>query len=91
LESDEEEVEDTHAMEKIEEILCTTYERKIGGPRVGTKGRNIIHVIVSVEPITPCATNTPIRTPPFRQLNFSGRKIEGKNPKQGEKTGGANS
>jgi hypothetical protein len=26
LESDEEEVEDLRAMEKIEEILCTTYE-----------------------------------------------------------------
>ena len=36
LESDEEEVEDLRAVEKIEEILRTTYERKIGGPRVGT-------------------------------------------------------
>ena len=32
LESDEEEVEDLEAMEKIEEILCTTYERKTRGP-----------------------------------------------------------
>jgi len=36
LASDEEEVEDLWAVEKIEEILYTTYERKIGGPKVGT-------------------------------------------------------
>jgi hypothetical protein len=34
--SDEEEVEDLQDVEKIEEILHTTYERKIGGPRAGT-------------------------------------------------------
>jgi hypothetical protein len=28
LDSDEEEVEDPHAMRNIEEILCATYERK---------------------------------------------------------------
>jgi hypothetical protein len=64
LVSDEEEVKDLWTMEEIEEILCATYERKTRGPRVGTKGRTPIHV--SVEPITPCATNTPKRTPPFR-------------------------
>jgi hypothetical protein len=73
LESDEEEVEDLRAMEKIEEILHMTYERKTRGPRTGTKGSTPIHISVSVEPINPCATNTPIRTPPFRQPNF-GRK-----------------
>jgi hypothetical protein len=74
LESDEEEVEDLHLMEKIEEILRETYERNTCGPRAGTKGRTPIHVSVSVEPINSCETNTPIRTPPFRELNFSGRK-----------------
>jgi hypothetical protein len=44
-----------------------------------------------VEPITPCATNTPEITPPFRQPNFSGRKIAGSAPNQGETTGGASS
>ena len=33
LASDEEEVEDIRAMEKIEEILCATYERRTRGPR----------------------------------------------------------
>jgi hypothetical protein len=33
LESDEEEVEDLQVVEKIEEILCMTYERKMRGPR----------------------------------------------------------
>jgi hypothetical protein len=70
LESDEEEVEDLQAVEKIEEIMCATYERKTCGPRVGTKGRTPIHVSVSVEPITPCATNTPEITPPFRITEF---------------------
>jgi hypothetical protein len=74
LTSDEEEVEDIRAMEKIEEILHTTYERITGGPRAGTKCITPIHISVSVEPINPCATNTPIRTPPFRQPNFRGRK-----------------
>jgi hypothetical protein len=32
---DEEEVEDLKAVEKIEEILCATYERKTRGPRMG--------------------------------------------------------
>jgi hypothetical protein len=59
LSSNEEEVEDLQALENIEEILHATYERKTRGPRVGRKGRNPIHVSVSVEPITPCVTNTP--------------------------------
>jgi hypothetical protein len=91
LASDEEEVEDLQAVEKIEEILHATYERKTRGPRVGTKGRTPIHVSVSVEPITPCVTNTPERTPPFRQLNFSGRKTTGSTSNQGATTGGASS
>jgi hypothetical protein len=36
LESDKEEVEDLQDVEHIEEIMCATYERKIGGPRSGT-------------------------------------------------------
>jgi hypothetical protein len=32
LTSDEEEVEDLRAVEQIEEILCTTYERNMRGP-----------------------------------------------------------
>jgi hypothetical protein len=35
LASDEEEVEDLQDMEKIEEILCKTYERKMRGPIMG--------------------------------------------------------
>jgi hypothetical protein len=77
LESDEEEVEDLQAVEKFEEILCATYERKMRGPREGIKGNNPIHINVSVEPINPCTTNTPKRTPPFRQPNFGeGRQQE---------------
>jgi hypothetical protein len=71
LESDEEEVEDIWAVEKIEEILHVTYERRKRGPREGIKGKNPIHISVSVEPINPCATNTLERTPPFRQPNFN--------------------
>jgi hypothetical protein len=40
LESDEEEVEDLRAVEKIEEILCATYERKTRGPRVRNRRKN---------------------------------------------------
>jgi hypothetical protein len=59
-------------VEKIEEILRTTYERKMRGPRAGGEGNHPIHINVSVEPINPCATNTPKRTPPFRQPQFGG-------------------
>jgi len=89
LTSDEEEVEDLRAVEHIEEILCVTYERKTRGPRVGTEGRNPIHISVSVEPISPCATNTLEITPPFWQPNFSGRNATGSTSTQGSKTGGA--
>jgi hypothetical protein len=61
-------------MDHIEEILCKTYENKIGGPRSGIEGRNPIHITVNVEPKTACVTNTPERTQVFRQPNFSGRK-----------------
>jgi hypothetical protein len=54
--------------------MRATYERKTRGPRVRIKVSNHIHINVSVEPINPCATNTPKRTPPFRQPNFERRK-----------------
>jgi hypothetical protein len=91
LASDEEDVEDLCAVEQIEEILRATYERKTGGPRERTEGKTLIHVSVSVEPITPCVTNTPIRKPPFRQPNFRGRKIVGSTSSQGVATRGSSS
>jgi hypothetical protein len=91
LESDEEEVEDLRAVEKIEEIMCMTYERKTRGPRVGIESKTHIHINVSVEPINPCVTNTPRRTPPFRQPNFGRRKIARGTYKQGTTTGGSSS
>jgi hypothetical protein len=91
LASDEEEVEDLRAVEKIEEILHATYERKTRGPRMGREGNNPIHINVSVEPINPCATNTPKRTPPFRQPKFGRSQTVGSTSTQGETTGGASS
>jgi hypothetical protein len=67
LASHEDEVEDLCTVEKIEEIMHTTYERKTRGPRVGGEGNHPIHINVSVEPIKSCVTNTPKRTPSFRQ------------------------
>jgi len=52
-------------MENIEEMLCETYERNARGPRVGSEGRTPIHVNVSMELVTPCATSIPKITPPF--------------------------
>jgi hypothetical protein len=89
LASDEEEVEDLRAMENIEEILRTTYERKTRGPRTGREGNHPFHINVSVEPINPCATNTPNRTPLFRQPKFRGSLTAGSTSTQGETTGGA--
>jgi hypothetical protein len=42
LESDKEEVEDIWVMEKIEEILHATYERKTRGLGLGTRGKNLV-------------------------------------------------
>jgi hypothetical protein len=91
LETDDEEGEDLRAVEKIEEIVCTTYERKTRGTREGIEGITPIHINVIVEPINPCVTNTPIRTPPFRQPNFERRKTVGSTYTQGTKIGGASS
>jgi hypothetical protein len=68
-----------------------TYERKTRGPGSGTEGRTPIQITVSVEPTTPCATNTPERTPTFRQLNFSGRRETRQGSNQGKSTGGESS
>jgi hypothetical protein len=67
LEINEEEVEDLWGMDNIEEIMHTTYERKIEGPNAGTKGRTPTQITVNVEPTTPCANNTPKRTLVFRK------------------------
>jgi hypothetical protein len=91
LASDEEEVEDLQAVEQIEEILHTTYERKMRGPRLGGEGNHPIHINVSVEPINPCATNTPKRTPPFRQPKFGGSSTTRSTSTLGATTGGASS
>jgi hypothetical protein len=91
LESDEEEVEDLRAVEQIEEILRATYERKTRGPRTGGEDSHPFHINVSVEPINPCATNTPKRTPPFRQPKFGGSPIARSTSTAGATTGGASS
>jgi hypothetical protein len=72
LASNEEEVEDMQAMEKIEEIMLAMYERNTRGPRTGEEGNHPIHINVSVEPINSCVTNTPKRAPSFRQPKFGG-------------------
>jgi hypothetical protein len=89
--TNEEEVEDLRIVENIEEILHATYERKMRGPREGTEVRTLIQVSVSVEPINPCMTNTPERTPPFRQMNFSQRKTSRSAPNLGAVTRGVSS
>ena len=91
LASDEEEVEDLQATEQIEEILCATYERKTRGTRMGREGNNPIHINVSVEPINPCVTNTPKRTPPFIQPKFRSSKTAGSTSTQGTTCGGSSS
>jgi hypothetical protein len=91
LASDEEEVEDLRYVEQIEEILHTTYERKTRDPIMGREGNNPIHINVSVEPINPCATNTPKRTPSFRQPKFRSSQKEGSTYTQGTTTGGSSS
>jgi hypothetical protein len=55
LESDEEEVEDLCAMDHIEEIMCTTYERKTKVKGLTQKKALHSRSRISVEPTTPCA------------------------------------
>jgi hypothetical protein len=87
LESDKEEVEDLQDVEQIEEILCAMYERKTRGPRTQGEDNHPFNINVSVEPINPCETNTPKRTPPFRQPKYRGSPTTGSTSTQGEKTG----
>jgi hypothetical protein len=89
LVSDKEEFKDLWVVEEIEEILRATYERKMRGPGMGRESNNPIHINVSVEPINPCATNTPKRTTSFRQLDFGRRKTTRSTSTQGTTTGGA--
>jgi hypothetical protein len=91
LASDEEEVEDLRVVEQIQEILRATYERKTRGPRTAEEGSHPIHINVSVEPINPCATNTPKRTPPLRKPKFRGSPTARSTSTQGETTRGASS
>jgi hypothetical protein len=88
---DEEEVEDLRAVEQIEEILCATYERKTRGPRTEGEDSHPLHVNVCVEPISPCVTNTPKRTPPFRQPKFRGSPTARGTSISGAKTRGDSS
>jgi hypothetical protein len=78
-------------VEQIEEIMCTTYERKMRDLKMRREGRNPIHINVSVEHINPCATNTPKRTPPFRQLKFRRSQTIGITSKKEETTRGSSS
>jgi hypothetical protein len=91
LASDEEEVEDLQDVEKIEEILRIAYERKTRGPRIGGEDNHPFNVNVSVEPINPCAMNTPKRTPSFRQPKFGGSPTTKSKYTQRETTGGSSS
>jgi hypothetical protein len=91
LASDEEEVKDLWIVEQIEEILDATYERKSRAPRIGREGIHPFHINVSMEPINPCVTNTPKRTPLFRQPMFGGSLTTISTSTQGETTRGANS
>jgi hypothetical protein len=86
LASDEEEVEDLRVVEKIEEILHAAYERKTRGLRIGGEDSHSFNINVSVEPINLCVTNTPKRTPPFRQPKFE----VGSTSTQRATTGGSN-
>jgi hypothetical protein len=58
---------------------------------MGGEDSHPFHINVSVEPINPCVTNTPKRTPPFRQLKFGGSPTERSTSTTGETTGGASS
>jgi hypothetical protein len=71
--------------------MHATYERKKRGPRIGGEGIHPFHINVSVEPINSCATNTPKRTPSFRQPKFRGSPTAESTSTQGETTGGSSS
>jgi hypothetical protein len=56
---------------------------------MGREANHPIHINVNVEPINPCATNTPKRTPSFRKPKFRSIQIAGSTSTQGTTTGGA--
>jgi hypothetical protein len=58
---------------------------------MGREGNNPIHINVSVEPMNPCASYTPKRTPPFRQSKFRRSQTARSTSTQGETSGGASS
>jgi hypothetical protein len=58
---------------------------------MGEEGNHPIHINVSVEPINLCVTNTPKRTPPFRQPKFGGSPTARSTSIVGETTGGSSS
>jgi hypothetical protein len=58
LDNDKEEVEDLHATRQIEDILRATCERKTRGLGLNAEEGSPFKIWISVEPITPCATNT---------------------------------
>jgi hypothetical protein len=78
-------------MEQIEEILRAIYERKTRDSRTEREDNHPFCINVSVEPINPCATNTPQRTPPFRQPKFGGSPTARSTSTQRATTGGASS
>jgi hypothetical protein len=59
------------------------------GPREGIEGNNHFHVNASVGAMNPCVTNTPTRTPLFRQPSFGRRRKTRRTSTQGTTTGGA--
>jgi hypothetical protein len=74
LESDEEEVEDLCSTKYIERILHTKYDRKTIGLRYDPDEGTPIHIKISVEPTTPCATKTSGKKENFRKPLISGRR-----------------
>jgi hypothetical protein len=75
LDNDEEYVEDIHAMGKIEDILCTTYERKYRGIGSDIEEGYPFQIRISVEPTTPCVTKTSEEEKLVNQQVISGRII----------------
>jgi hypothetical protein len=68
LESDDEEVDDLHAMEHIEEIICTTYKINTRGEISNEEANTLVQIRICVEPTTPCTINTSTKKELFREL-----------------------
>jgi hypothetical protein len=67
LESDEEEVEDLHAVENIEEIMHAIYEINIRGEISNEEEGTPVQIRISVKPTTPCMINTSTKKELFRE------------------------